>query len=35
MQVTQSYISKLEHADQVSDEALQKISAALLEMRKP
>ncbi len=34
MQVTQSYISKLEHADHVSDEALQKISAALLEMRK-
>jgi len=34
MQVTQSYISKLEHADHVSDEAIQKISAALRAMRR-
>ncbi|OEU47948.1 MAG: hypothetical protein BA862_04990 [Desulfobulbaceae bacterium S3730MH12] len=34
MKVTQSYISKLEHADHVSDEAMQKISAALREMRR-
>ncbi|HHD63341.1 MAG TPA: XRE family transcriptional regulator [Desulfobulbaceae bacterium] len=34
MRVTQSYISKLEHADQVSDEALQKVKAALQELRK-
>ena len=34
MKVTQSYISKLEHADQVSDEALQKVKAALQELRK-
>ncbi len=33
MKVTQSYISKLEHADQVSDEALQKVKAALQELR--
>ena len=33
MKVTQSYISKLEHADIVSDEALQKVKAALQEMR--
>ena len=33
MKVTQSYISKLEYADHVSDEALQKIKAALKEMR--
>lgn len=34
MEVTQSYISKLEHADEVSDEALQKVKAALQEIRK-
>jgi len=34
MKVTQSYISKLEHADQVSDEALQKVQAALKKLRK-
>ena len=34
MKVTQSYISKLEHADHVSDEALQKILAALQEIKK-
>jgi len=34
MEVTQSYISKLEHADQVSSEALQKVKAALQDMRK-
>ena len=34
MKVTQSYISKLEHADQVSGEALQKVKAALQELRK-
>lgn len=33
MKVTQSYISKLEHADHISDEALQKIKAALQQMR--
>jgi ribosome-binding protein aMBF1 (putative translation factor) len=33
MKATQPYISKLEHADQVSNEALQKIKAALKEMR--
>ena len=34
MMVTPSYISKLEHADRVSDEALQKVKAALQELRK-
>ncbi len=34
MKVTQSYISKLEHADQVSDEAMQKVRAALQELRR-
>ena len=34
MKVTQSYISKLEHADQVSDEAMQKVQAALQELRR-
>ncbi len=34
MNVTQSYISKLEHADHVSDEALKKVITALQEMRK-
>jgi len=34
MKVTQSYISKLEHADQVSAEALQKVLIALQEIRK-
>ncbi|MEA3467290.1 MAG: helix-turn-helix domain-containing protein [Thermodesulfobacteriota bacterium] len=34
MEVTQSYISKLEHADHVSSEALQKVKAALQNMRK-
>ena len=34
MNVTQSYISKLEHADQVSDEAMQKVRAALQELRR-
>ncbi len=34
MKVTQSYIFKLEHADQVSDEAWQKVKAALQELRK-
>ncbi len=34
MKVTQSYISKLEHADQVSDEALQKLQGALRELGK-
>ena len=33
MQVTQSYISRLEHAEKVSDEALQKVKKALLELR--
>ena len=34
MKVTPSYVSKLEHADQVSDEAWQKVKAALQELRK-
>jgi len=34
MQVPTSYISKLEYADQVPDEALQKVKAALQELRK-
>jgi len=34
MKVTQSYISKLEHADQVSSEALKKVQAALQELRR-
>ena len=34
MQVPQSYIFKLEHADQVSDEALQKVKTALQKLRK-
>jgi len=33
MHVTQSYISKLERAEEVSDEALQKIKAALKVLR--
>lgn len=33
MKVTQSYISKLEHADHVSEEALRKVKTALLQMR--
>ncbi len=33
MEVTQSYIFMLEHTNQVENEALQKIKAALLEMR--
>ncbi len=35
MQVPSSYISKLEHADQVPDEALQKVQGALQELGKP
>jgi hypothetical protein len=34
MKVTQSYISRLEHAEHVSNEALQKGKAALQDMRK-
>ena len=34
MQVPSSYIFKLEYADQVPDEALQKVKAALSELRK-
>ena len=34
MKGTQSYISKLEHADQVSDEAMRKVQAALQELRR-
>ncbi|HHL33656.1 MAG TPA: XRE family transcriptional regulator [Desulfobulbaceae bacterium] len=34
MKVPLSYISKLEHADQVPDEALQKVKAVLQELRK-
>ena len=33
MKVTQSYISKLEHTDQVSDETLRKVKKALQKIR--